>query len=100
MFLNACPASLGIVMTTQKSNPIIRLLPSLTDVAFLMPLVFLFFVLDGAKKMLGDGNQGWDVRTGEWILANGRVPTQDLFSFTKEGQPWYAWEWGWDLVFG
>jgi len=77
----------------------LRLFPSLTDVAFLMPIVFLFTRMDGAKSMLGDGDTGWHIRTGEWILANGRVPRQDMFSFTKPGQAWYAWEWLWDVCF-
>jgi len=71
----------------------------LTDVAFLMPVFFLFFKLDGATTMLGDGDTGWHVRTGEWILRNGRVPHIDIFSFTKPGQPWFAWEWLWDVAF-
>jgi hypothetical protein len=83
-----------------RANPIMRVMPSLTDLAFLMPIVFLFARLDGAKMMLGDGDTGWHVRTGEWILAHGRVPDQDIFSFTKAGQPWFAWEWLWDVVFG
>ena len=90
-------------MNDQKNkiavNPIVRVLPSLTDLAFLMPIVFLFTRLEGAKTMLGDGDTGWHVRTGQWILANGRVPHQDIFSYTKAGQPWYAWEWLWDTLF-
>ncbi len=86
-------------MDKPRLNPIIRLLPSLTDVAFLMPLVFLFARLDGVKTMLGDGDTGWHIRTGEWILANHRVPTEDMFSYTKPGQPWFAWEWLWDILF-
>ncbi|MDQ6664520.1 MAG: hypothetical protein M3Z23_09010 [Acidobacteriota bacterium] len=78
---------------------IVRFLPSLTDVAFLMPIFFLFFKLDGATSMLGDGDTGWHIRTGEWILRNGRVPHADIFSFTKPGQPWFAWEWLWDVAF-
>ncbi len=84
-------------MNTAKPNPVIRLLPSLTDVAFLMPLALLFLRMGGAKGMLGDGDTGWHVRTGEWILQNGSVPRMDLFSYTKSGQPWYAWEWLWDV---
>jgi hypothetical protein len=64
-----------------------------------MPIVFLFTRMQGAKSMLGDGDTGWHVRTGEWILANGRVPREDMFSFTKSGQAWYAWEWLWDVCF-
>lgn len=75
-------------------------LPSLGDVAFLLPVLFLFAKLDGARFLLGDGDTGWHVRTGEWILANGRVPDRDIFSFTKAGEPWYAWEWLWDVIFG
>src|SRR5689334_2336938 len=84
-------------MNTPKPNPLVRLLPSVTDAAFLLPIVCLFTQLDGAKSMLGDGDTGWHVRTGDWILAHGRVPHNDPFSFTKAGEPWFAWEWLWDI---
>lgn len=87
-------------MVASKPHLVVRLLPSLTDVAFLMPLAFLFLRMGGATGMLGDGDTGWHVKTGEWILANRRVPSQDIFSYTKAGQPWFAWEWLWDLSFG
>jgi len=87
-------------MNAPKPHFAVRLLPSLTDAAFLMPIAFLFLKMGGATGMLGDGDTGWHVRTGEWILANHRVPHQDFFSYTRAGQPWYAWEWLWDVVFG
>ena len=87
-------------MNTPRPHFAVRLLPSLTDVAFLMPLAFVFLRMGGAPGMLGDGDTGWHLRTGEWILANHRVPTQDMFSYTKAGQPWFAWEWLWDVAFG
>ncbi len=46
-------------MTSPKTNPIVRLLPSLTDLAFLMPIVFLFARMAGVKSLLGDGDTGW-----------------------------------------
>jgi hypothetical protein len=76
-----------------------RLMPSLTDIAFLLPAGLLFSKMGGTKTLFADGDTGWHIRTGEWILQHGRVPTHDLFSFTKPGQPWFAWEWGWDLIF-
>src|SRR5689334_9199160 len=82
-----------------KPNPIARVLPSLTDFAFLMPIVFLFARMEGAKTMLGDGDTGWHIRTGEWILANHAIPRQDMFSYTMPGAPFYAWEWLWDVCF-
>ena len=84
-------------MTETKTNPILRLLPSLTDVAFLFPLILLFAGLRGVRTMLSDGDTGWHVRIGEWILAHGQVPRQDMFSFTMPGQPFFAWEWLWDV---
>jgi hypothetical protein len=83
-----------------KPDRVFRWLPSMTDAAFVLPLVFLFCRLKGAQTLLGDGDTGWHLRTGEWILANGRVPDRDIFSFTRSGQPWFAWEWLWDVLFG
>ncbi|MGA8026811.1 MAG: hypothetical protein WB992_06665 [Bryobacteraceae bacterium] len=76
-----------------------RLLPSLTDLAFILPALLLFRFLGGGKTLLGDGDTGWHIRTGDWILQHRTVPAVDFFSFTKSGQPWFAWEWGWDVLF-
>lgn len=84
----------------RRAHFLLRLMPSMTDVAFLMPLVFLFGGMKGAGTLLGDGDTGWHLRTGEWILAHGGVPHRDIFSFTRAGQPWFAWEWLWDVAFG
>ena len=84
----------------QSKAPVaFRLFPSFADVVFMAPLAFLAARTDGVKTLLGDGDTGWHLRTGEWILANHRVPYQDLFSFTKPSQPWFAWEWLWDVLF-
>jgi len=85
-------------MDAKESKFAIKFLPSMADFAFLMPIVFLFGRMDGATTLLGDCDAGWHIRTGQWILANRRVPTSDLFSFSKPGQPWYAWEWLSDII--
>jgi hypothetical protein len=81
-----------------NANALVRVLPSLTDVAFTLPIIFMFWKLGGARGML-EGDTGWHIRTGEWILQHGRVPDKDIFSFTKAGEPWFAWEWLWDVLF-
>src|SRR5580693_3403649 len=86
-------------MEAQKSQFAVKLLPSLADFAFLMPIAFLFGRMDGVKTLLGDCDTGWHIRTGEWIIANGWVPVRDIFSFSKPGAPWYAWEWLSDVLF-
>jgi hypothetical protein len=62
-------------------------LPGLTDIAILLPFIFVLRSQQGISFLLGDSDTGWHLRTGEWILAHGRVPTTDLFSYTKAGQP-------------
>jgi len=78
---------------------LLRLLPSFTDFAFLMPVVFLFGRMGGLRDLLSDCDTGWHIRTGELILANHRVPVGDVFSYSKTGEPWFAWEWLTDVVF-
>jgi len=77
----------------------VKLLPSLTDFAFLLPVVFLFGRMEGVKTLLSDCDTGWHIRTGEWIVSNHQVPVRDFFSFTKAGETWYAWEWLSDVLF-
>ena len=42
---------------------------------------------------LRDGDTGWHLATGAWIVAHARAPTTDPFSFTATGRPWVAHEW-------
>ena len=72
--------------------------PSLSDLAFLIPILVLFWCTTGVGWLLADSDTGWHIRTGEWILTNGRVPATDIFSFTKAGMPWFAWEWLSDVL--
>src|ERR1700689_1543141 len=101
MLLPAAAETIGAVPpitdANEKTPAIAHFLPSLTDLAFLMPLIFLFFKLDGARTLLGDGDTGWHVRTGQWILAHHQVPYNDFYSFSRSGAPWVAWEWLWDV---
>ena len=76
------------------------LIPSLSDLFFLAALAWLFMGVYGWTGLLADGDLGWHIRTGEYILDHHRVPHQDLYSFSKPGAPWYAWEWLSDVIFG
>ena len=42
---------------------------------------------------LRDGDTGWHLATGAWIVAHASVPTTDPFSFTAAGRHWVAHEW-------
>ena len=44
-------------------------------------------------RVLNDGDTYWHLATGQWILAHGRVPQTEMFSFSRSGAPWVPHEW-------
>lgn len=75
------------------------LTPSLVDLFFMALLLAVFGQSQSWQALLADGDTGWHIRTGEFILRSGTVPVRDLFSFSRPGQPWFAWEWLADVAF-
>src|SRR3954470_11828816 len=78
------------------------LVPSLSDFLFVALLAWLFMSsgAHGWQSLLADADVGWHIRTGEIILDHHQVPHHDLYSFSKPGAPWYAWEWLTDIIDG
>jgi hypothetical protein len=71
------------------------LLPSLHSFCVLAVLSLL---IGGSWRFLIDSDTGWHIRTGEWIWQTGTAPREDLFSYTMQGHPWFAWEWLSDVL--
>lgn len=69
-------------------------------VCALATLICLFVGFGGATALFSDSDAGWHIRNGESILANRALPLTDTFSFSKNGAPWIAWEWGADVLMG
>lgn len=76
------------------------LLPSLGSVVFVVTIFHVLFLSQGMRTLFRDSDAGWHIRNGEAILLSGSVPRTDSFSYTHAGQPWYAWEWLADVLFG
>ena len=76
------------------------LLPDLAMVAACVTLFYCLFLFQGYRKLFRDSDAGWHIRAGERILATGEFPRTDPYSFTRRGQPWFAWEWASDVVAG
>ncbi len=74
------------------------LVPSATDLIF-VALLGLLTITVLSVRLLGDAGIGWHIRTGQMILATHEIPRVDPFS-SMAGQPWYAWEWLYDVVVG
>jgi hypothetical protein len=73
------------------------LIPPVTDLIFITLLVALTFGAL-APRLLKDAGTGWHIRNGQQILQTHSITRTDSFSYTMRGQPWYAWEWLYDLL--
>jgi hypothetical protein len=72
--------------------------PSASDLIF-VALLGLLTCTALSVRLLSDAGIGWHIRTGQLILATHAVPRVDPFS-TLAGQPWFAWEWWYDVKVG
>src|SRR5580693_4966732 len=77
-------------------------LPSVGDLIFAALLGLLAFTALSVR-LLGDAGIGWHIRTGQIILSTHAIPRVDPFSSVSSavpGQPWFAWEWLYDVIVG
>jgi hypothetical protein len=75
-----------------KSKKSIRfLIPPIADIIFIS--LFLLLSLSAGKDLLGDGDTGYHIRAGEYILHTFSIPKDDIFSFITPTLPWTAHEW-------
>ena len=74
--------------------------PDVALVAAAVTLFYCLFLFQGYQKLFRDSDAGWHIRNGEAMLASGRLPRSDPYSFSKAGEPWLAWEWAADVAAG
>lgn len=79
------------------SNWLRFLLPSVTDLLFIASLLGLSIGALG-RLLLRDAGTGWHIRNGQLMLQTHSITRVDSFSATMSGQPWYAWEWLYDVL--
>ncbi len=60
-------------------------------------LCFLIAIAFSIKN-LREPDLWWQIRTGQWILQNHSVPTQDMFSYTYAGARWINIKWGFEVL--
>lgn len=53
---------------------------------------YLFFLGVG-DIMLRDSDTLWQIKIGQWILEHRALPTNDIYSFTRDGEPWISSSW-------
>src|SRR6476619_1570946 len=97
----ACSIDSRSVMDRGIPKASSRLLWLLPDTALTMSILTLFlclFLFDGTQTLFRDSDSGWHIRTGEAILSGAGLPRSDSYSLLRNGQPWFAWEWGADIL--
>lgn len=67
------------------------LAPSLGNAIF--ALFFYSIAVVFGQKLLGDGDTGYHIRAGEYILKTFSIPSHDMFSFITPALSWTAHEW-------
>src|SRR5258706_6207694 len=68
------------------------LMPNLCAAIFAVTL-FQALWLGGGHYLYRDSDTGWHILAGETILATGKIPSSDPYSFTRAGREWVASEW-------
>lgn len=77
-----------------------RRIPSLTDIFFVAVMIWCFLAgAVGYERLFVDGDAGVHIRIGDWILDHGTVPRTDIFSWSKPGGAWCAYEWLAGVIF-
>lgn len=86
--------------TAGKLSRLSWLLPDLGLAVSLLTLFYCLLIYDGGRKLFRDSDTGWHIRTGEAMLSGGGFPRTDPYSFSRGGEPWFAWEWASDAAMG
>ncbi|WP_224962146.1 hypothetical protein [Geomonas subterranea] len=76
---------------SEPENKKTILIPSIGD--FLFIAIFLLIALYSGQKLLNDGDTGYHIRVGDYILDTLSIPRHDMFSFLSPPLPWTAHEW-------
>lgn len=73
-------------------------LPSTAEVCFVTLLLIMLFSRVSQFYLL-DGDPGWHIRAGQYILETHTIPHHDIFSFSMPNAWWVTYEWGTEVIF-
>jgi hypothetical protein len=79
--------------------PVLNPMTILGSKRLLIAAILLFGLLAMTARSATDPDLWWHLRTGQWMVENGRVAHHDHFSFTRGGSPWVSHEWLAEIVF-
>lgn len=59
--------------------------------------VVIFLILLMSMQLI-DPDYFWHLRTGQYVIEHGALPSSDIFSYTHAGKPWFLHEWLFEVV--
>lgn len=74
------------------------LMPSTAEVCFITLVLIMLFSRISQYYFL-DGDPGWHIRAGQYMLETHSIPHHDIFSFTMPHAWWVTYEWGTEVIF-
>ena len=86
---------LGLLLMFQTSN---KFYFSSAVAVFL--LFYSVLLLLPGFTLLREPDTFWQIRIGQWILHNAKVPVTDFYSYTAAGKPWISGQWLSEILFG
>ena len=83
-------------ISEKKKIDLMRYIP-----AFLIGEIVIVALLWCYKDGINGNDFWWHIKIGEWIVENGKIPTEGIFSWygMKEHIPWTAHEWLSEIIF-
>jgi len=54
----------------------------------LLAIVALVYAFLAGLRTVTDFDVGWQLATGRWIVQHHQIPSNEIFSYTAQGQPW------------
>ena len=84
-------------MNSNNPSKTFWFLPSIAEVIFIVIVAIILNI--GKGSLLGDGDTGYHIRAGEYIIENLKVPHHDIFSHISPPLEWTAHEWLPEVIF-
>lgn len=79
------------IRSAAPTPAIAYMMPTIGNIVFISLLAVLMF--GSGNGLLGDGDSGYHIRTGEVILDNRSIPFHDIYSYHMPALEWTAHEW-------
>lgn len=74
------------------------ILPTTAEACFFALTLVMLFGRPSERFFL-DGDPGWHIRAGQYMLETRSIPHHDIFSFSMPNAWWVTYEWGTEIIF-